>query len=229
MTKNQSKMNLFGKENFSEDHLFLHESTFEAFKKLNKLSIENGFNLQIVSGFRNYDRQLQIWNNKASGKRDLLDGYGNKIDSTALNSKETLKAIMFYSAIPGFSRHHWGTEIDVYDAKKAIKEEVQLMPSESEKGGIFFEFHQWLDRVIHDNNSFGFYRPYENFNGGVSQEKWHLSFYPIASKMEKLLNIDLFIKEIKSSEVLLKEEILKDPEYYFNSYVINTDKPPWDL
>ena len=45
--------------------------------------------------------------------------------------------------------------------------------------------------------------------------------------MERLLNLDLFIEEIERSEILLKEEILKDPEYYFSTYVINTDQPPW--
>lgn len=220
-------MNLHGRTVFSRDHLYLHERAHDAFIKLNQLSNENGFDLQIISGFRSYERQLQIWNNKASGKRDLYDSNGNKIETLTLEKKELLESIMFYSAIPGFSRHHWGTEIDVYDGKRAKKDEVQLLPSESEKGGIFFEFHQWLDQVIENNKSFGFFRPYENFNGGVSQEKWHLSFYPEATQMEKLLNIDLFIQEIKDSEILLKEEILKDPEYYFNTYVINTDKPPW--
>ena len=220
-------MNLHGRNDFLKEHLHLQESTYQSFLKLNQFSKEAGFDLQIISGFRDYNRQLQIWNNKASGKRDLFDSSGNKIDSTTLSKKELLEAIMFYSAIPGFSRHHWGTEIDVYDAVSAKKEEVQLLPSESEQGGVFFKFHQWLDEIIKNNNSFGFFRPYENYNGGVSQEKWHLSFFPISSKMEKLLNIDLFIKEIETSEILLKEEILKDSDYYFQKYVINTNQPPW--
>ena len=47
--------------------------------------------------------------------------------------------------------------------------------------------------------------------------------------MERLLNLELFIEEIERSEIILKEEILKDPEYYFKTYVINTDRRPWEL
>ena len=32
-----------------------------------------GFNLNIASGFRDFDRQATIWNNKMSGKSDILD------------------------------------------------------------------------------------------------------------------------------------------------------------
>jgi LAS superfamily LD-carboxypeptidase LdcB len=222
-------MNLHGRTNFLKEHLNLHEETYLSFLKLNKLSFENGFDLQVISGFRDYERQLIIWNNKASGKRELFNKSGQKVSIEKLSKNKLLEAILLYSAIPGFSRHHWGTEIDVYDAKSAKKDEVQLLPSESDQGGVFFKLHQWLDEAIGNNNSFGFFRPYENYNGGVSQEKWHLSFFPVSSKMEKILSIDIFIKEIKSSEILLKEEILKNPEYYFNTYVINTDKPPWSI
>ena len=114
-------MNLHGRDDFLKEHLHLHQSTYHAFVKLNQLSKESGFDLQIISGFRNYERQLQIWNNKASGMRDLFNSSGNKIDTLTLEKKELLNAIMFYSAIPGFSRHHWGTEIDVFDAKRAKK------------------------------------------------------------------------------------------------------------
>jgi len=220
-------MSLHGRKIFLKEHLFLAKETFLSFQKLNKLSIENGFNLQIISGFRSYDAQLKIWNNKASGQRDLYDASGNKINFNRLTKKELLEVIMFYSAIPGFSRHHWGTDIDVFDASVASKENVMLLPNESEPGGIFFDFHQWLDSVIKKENSFGFFRPYDIYNGGVSAEKWHLSYYPLAKQLEKQLTIDLFINEIKNSEILLKDELLIDPEFYFKKFVVNTESPPW--
>ena len=78
-------------------------------------------------------------------------------------------------------------------------------------------------------NPLAFSVPYENDNGGVSQEKWHLSHYPTASEYEDMLSLKDFIKEINNTEILLKDEILKDPEYYFKKYVVNTDSPPWKV
>ena len=37
-----------------------------------------------------------------------------------------------------------GTDIDIYDESKAIKEEVELLPKESKPGGKFERLHNWL-------------------------------------------------------------------------------------
>lgn len=217
---------LHGRSSFLEQHLYLDEKTFEDFCKLQESALKNGINLQVVSGFRNFDRQVLIWNQKASGKRKVYSRSGKRIDVNSSEKKELLEGILFYSAIPGFSRHHWGSDIDVYDANKLSKEFVELTPDECGPGGVFYDLHLWLDREIKTNQSFGFFRPYENDNGGVSQEKWHLSHYPTASKYEDMLSLENFINELNNTEILLKDEILKDPEYYFKKYVINTDSPP---
>ena len=148
---------LHGRSSFLEQHLYLDEKTFGNFYKLQESASKNGINLQIISGFRNFDRQVLIWNQKASGKRKVYSRTGNLVDVKSSHKKELLESILFYSAIPGFSRHHWGSDIDVYDANKLSKESVELTPDECASGGVFYDLHLWLDHEIKTNQSFGFF------------------------------------------------------------------------
>ena len=51
--------------------------------------------------------------------------------------------------LPGASRHHWGHDVDIYDAA-AMPEgyQIQLTPEEVEGAGIFAPMHDWLDRYF---------------------------------------------------------------------------------
>ncbi|WP_350595574.1 M15 family metallopeptidase, partial [Pseudoalteromonas sp. 45-MNA-CIBAN-0466] len=82
-------------------------------------------------------------------------------------------AIMLYSALPGASRHHLGTDLDIYD-KSAVSDDyvLQLSPNEYQQGGPFAKLSQWLDTHLAE---FGFYRPYQYDLGGVAPELWHIS------------------------------------------------------
>ena len=72
-----------------------------------------GFQLEIASGFRDFSRQLLIWNNKFSGQRTMLDSHSQPLDPSRLSDEEKLFAILRWSALPGTSRHHWGTDFDI--------------------------------------------------------------------------------------------------------------------
>ena len=74
-----------------------------------------GFELAVASGFRDFERQKWIWDAKASGERPLLDERGQPLDARQLTDRERMWAILRWSALPGASRHHWGTEVDVFD------------------------------------------------------------------------------------------------------------------
>ena len=199
---------------------FLHKDVVKDFSNLEQAAIKSGFTLSIASSFRSYDRQLTIWNEKAEGKRDLLDSHGEKLDVEKLSSLETLSAILRWSAIPGFSRHHWGTDIDIYDASALPHEDykIQLTPFECEEH--FSSMHKWLDRNL---KRFNFYRPYETDLGFVSPEKWHISHRSISKQFIKKLNLDFFINEVRNSEVLLKKLILKQSEQIYTHYVLNQE------
>ncbi|MEM6580518.1 MAG: M15 family metallopeptidase [Pseudomonadota bacterium] len=163
-----------------------------AYSKLQQAGREAGFELTIASSFRSYDRQLAIWNGKASGARAVHDDDGQPVAVDALPPEEKLRAILRYSALPGSSRHHWGTDLDVYDAAAVESDyRVQLSPQEVAAGGVFDAMHCWLDERMAVGESFGFYRPYKTDRGGVAPERWHLSYAPIAAHCESRLSQDV--------------------------------------
>ena len=56
----------------------------DAFRRLQLRAREAGFALAIASGFRSYERQLAIFNAKASGERPVHDDAGAAVDMAAL-------------------------------------------------------------------------------------------------------------------------------------------------
>ncbi|SPY94009.1 D-alanyl-D-alanine carboxypeptidase [Proteus mirabilis] len=65
-----------------------------------------------ASFIRSFERQLAIWNGKFEGTRPVLDAESQPIDIQTLSEGQRCEAILKWSALPGASRHHWGTEID---------------------------------------------------------------------------------------------------------------------
>lgn len=123
---------------FSTSH-FLQQDTLFAFQNLQQSAVKNGFNLQPASSFRDFQRQQQIWNEKFSGERKVHDDNGNALNLTALSEWQKAQAILRWSALPGGSRHHWGTEIDIFDPDLLpTNQKLQLEPWEYAKGGYFF-------------------------------------------------------------------------------------------
>lgn len=134
----------------------------------------SGVDLPPYSSFRDFRTQLRIWNSKFCGAKPLFDINGKARDFTRLSESEIISCILNWSALPGGSRHHWGTEIDVVDGAVLSPGYVpQSLPHEVAPGGLFFPLHQWLDRHIAE---YGFFRPYQRDNGGVYQEPRHLSY-----------------------------------------------------
>lgn len=213
---------LTGRENvFLEiyDGFFVHK---EILLSLNKLfsyaKKELNADLKIISGFRDFDKQLFIWNSKATGKRKIIDENEQPVDIQNLCDEALFNYIARFSAIPGLSRHHWGTDLDIYDANKLTKDKVQLTHSECISEGPFAELHSWLDEVIRDNRSFGFFRPYDIDFGGIAQEKWHLSYKPISDKFYDDYNIDIFKRNIELSDIEIKSYILNNIDEIFHKY-----------
>jgi len=153
----------------------------EAFDALRAAAAAAGFDLAIASSYRSFARQLGIWNGKACGARPVHDDAGCPVLMDTLSPVERLHAILRYSALPGASRHHWGTDLDVYDAAALpAGRRVQLVPAEVAAGGWFDPLHRWLDECMATGRCHGFYRPYAADRGGVAPERWHLSYAPLA-------------------------------------------------
>ncbi len=156
-----------------------------AFARLQADARAAGFELAIASSYRDFDRQLAIFNGKARGERAVHDDAGAPVDLAALPAEQRLFAILRFSALPGTSRHHWGTDLDVFDAA-AVPEgyRVQLTPQEVYPPGPFAPLHEWLDARMAAGESHGFFRPYEQDRGGIAPERWHLSYAPLARLCE---------------------------------------------
>src|SRR5690348_3934605 len=63
--------------------------------------------LAVVSSFRDFERQVAIWNGKFRGERPLLDRRGRALERAGLDEASAVEAILLWSALPGASRHHW--------------------------------------------------------------------------------------------------------------------------
>ncbi len=159
----------------------MQQQAADAFTRLRADAREAGHQLAIASGFRSFVRQAAIWNGKASGARPIHDDAGLPINSAGLSRRQLLHAILRFSALPGTSRHHWGSDVDVYDAAAVdAGYAVQLTPQEVVAGGCFDTFHCWLDERMAADESHGFFRPYARDTGGVAVERWHLSYAPVS-------------------------------------------------
>ncbi len=152
----------------------VHGHVVESFLRLREEARQSGFEPVIFSGFRSFDRQLSIWNRKARGELPVLDSRARPLDIDQLDEGGLVFAILRWSALPGGSRHHWGTDLDVVDGN-AVPEgyEIQLVPAEVNAGGMFGPLHAWLDQRMASSSAFGFFRPYDGIgevwrrNGGT--------------------------------------------------------------
>jgi LAS superfamily LD-carboxypeptidase LdcB len=201
-----------------EDAL-VHKDMIPSFKLLEeKAKDEIGASLKIISSFRDYERQEKIWNLKAQGKRTVLNDKEIEMKLIESTPEDFIEYIMRFSAIPGLSRHHWGTDIDIFDASKLGKENVQLVDSECRENGPFCELHEWLDKQIQNGEAYNFFRPYSKDLGGIAVEKWHLSYAPLSQEFFNDYTIDTFQENIDQSEIDFKEIILKNLDLYFEKY-----------
>lgn len=167
----------------------LHADAATAWAALVADASEAGFDLAIASSFRSCARQVAIWNGKVRGERPVHDDTGAPVNIGALPDAGKVLAIMRFSALPGTSRHHWGTDLDVFDAGAVpANYTVQLSPQEVAPGGVFDALHVWLDERMAAGESHGFYRPYDRDRGGVAPERWHLSYAPVAQACAGLLD-----------------------------------------
>jgi LAS superfamily LD-carboxypeptidase LdcB len=214
----------------TDDHIIwlskrigVHQQMLNAWKKLQQDAKESGFDLQIASGFRSFERQLTLWNNKFSGTVIVKNKDNEPIDLTQCNDIERINAILLFSALPGASRHHWGTDIDIY-APNLLKnnQKLQLEPWEYQQDGPFATLSIWLAK---NSQKHGFYFPYNKDRGGVAIEPWHLSYAPLASHYQQKLTVAQLTQAINRSNILAKNCILENIVNIYKKFIININNP----
>lgn len=201
----------------------LHHEAAEAVTGLHRAARAAGIELAIVSSFRTFDRQVQIWNAKYAGERPVHARDGSLFDRTRADPNALVDAILAWSALPGASRHHWGTDFDVVDGSVlASGYQPQLVPEEFARGGVFARLAAWLDGNL---GAHGFFRPYRTPRDGVQPEAWHVSYAPIATGALTALSLEVLIEAVASSGMHGREVVLaRIPELY-ERYVKGVDPP----
>lgn len=175
-----------------EQTYYLHKQTWKAFKAMADAAKKDSIDLVLRSATRNFNRQKMIWEGKWTGSR-LIEGGENAAKKYPDPKTRALK-ILLYSSMPGTSRHHWGTDIDLNSFVNSYFEK-----------GKGARIYSWLTS---NAASFGFCQPYtekgESRPHGYEEERWHWSYLPLARQLTELAKRELNDAEItgfKGSEV----------------------------
>lgn len=89
-----------------------------------------------------------------------------------LDGTQRERQILAASSAPGLSRHHWGTEVDLFS----------LNPNRFRKGRRRADEYAWLQRHA---SLYGFYQPYQSDDAAYVEERWHWSYLPIGSALTR--------------------------------------------
>ncbi|WP_053981416.1 M15 family metallopeptidase [Marinagarivorans algicola] len=195
----------------------LHKQLVTPLQHLMASARQAGFSLNVASGYRSFGRQQAIWDAKACGHRPVLDAQERPIHLTTLTACEQVRAILRWSALPGGSRHHWGCDIDIYEAS-ALPNGQSLALTTIEANTLFIDFYDWLeDHLAYQED---FFRPYYGNNkGAVANEPWHLSYKPLAQKYEKLCDYQAFRQQLINANIQLIDAVLEQLPFIYEHYV----------
>jgi len=183
--------------------MYLREETLEAFEKMSQAADADEIELKLASATRNFDYQKNLWNNKWTGVT-IVDG--KNLSKSLPDGFDRFKKILEYSAVPGTSRHHWGTDIDINAATPEY--------FETDKGE---EVYEWL---LANASSYGFCQPYSEKGPirptGYNEEKWHWSYLPLSKNFTqeyKRLVTDADIKGFDGDQYVAGQDLI-------NNYVL---------
>ena len=199
------ELELIGKGNpqlIEKNGYRLRPEVSEAFEKMAAAAKKDGIGIQVVSSYRNYAHQNRIWERKY-----------NDYTGRGMAPLAAIQKIIEYSTIPGTSRHHWATDLDIIQAGTGVTQNV-LDPEKFHGTGPFCKLKAWLDDHA---ASFGFYEVYTNDYGrkGFNYEPWHFSYAPLSKGyLEDFKKLDI-------AAVLQQEKLLGSHAFtsgFINSY-----------
>lgn len=123
--------------------------------------------LYVVSATRTHDRQRAIWESKFDGSRT---SGGHNLAELFPDEGERCRALMRYSAPPGLSRHHWGTDVDLNSLTMAYWETAAGRTA--------------LDWLEANGGEYGYVMAYPpGRDAGPSYEPWHWSYRPLSQPL----------------------------------------------
>ena len=149
------------------------KAVMESFWKLRDRAVHDGWSLVLVSGFRSFEGQRLLWNRY----------YDQAAKDNRWDERKGVRTVMKYTSVPGLSRHHWGTELDI--SEKSLR--GQLLTPEEEISPKVLEFYHWMEM---NAPAFGFCRIYRGTSGIISDEPWHWSYWRFAKIYQHQLESD---------------------------------------
>lgn len=178
----------------------MHKDAKAAYLKMKAAAAKDGITIEVVSAYRNFQRQ-----------KEIFEGKYQRFTNQGLAPLDAIKKIIEYSTIPGTSRHHWGTDIDIIDGGVSPRPKSVLQPELFHGKGPFCKLKEWLNS---NANSFGFFEVYtDNANRrGFKYEPWHFSYAPVSKPMLQAY------KKLDVQQILLKEKI-KGAEHFTPEFI----------
>ena len=119
-----------------------------ALEEMTQAARNDGIEIKVVSAYRSYDRQKDIWNSKFI-----------RFEKQGFKNLAIVDQIIKYSTIPGTSRHHWGTDIDIIDGSQLDKGDL-LVSKKFHGNGPYNNLRNWMEV---NAKKFGFLRPYTSY------------------------------------------------------------------
>ncbi len=149
----------------------LRKEAHDAFVAMKKVAYSDGIDLKPISSYRSFEHQRSIFERK----------YQRYTDDNGMKPLAAIDKIIEYSTIPGTSRHHWGTDIDIVDGYRKVEGDV-LVPSKFAEGEPYADFKKWMDE---HSKEYDFHLVYTDTPGrrGFKYEPWHYSYAPISVPM----------------------------------------------
>jgi zinc D-Ala-D-Ala carboxypeptidase len=144
------------------------KDVMEAYWDLKERAAKEGWHLILASGYRSFYAQRQIWNRYEQAYR--MDPH--------LDEKGRVRAIMSIVSVPGLSRHHWGTDLDI--SEDSLK--GRLTPLTPDTPQKVVDYYRWMEE---NAPQFGFCKVYEGKKGAVMDEPWHWSYLPFSTVYER--------------------------------------------
>ncbi|MEK9207188.1 MAG: M15 family metallopeptidase, partial [Patescibacteria group bacterium] len=169
----------------------LRSEVKRAFDSMKAAALTDGFTINEVSGYRSFNRQLEIWN--------------DKFTSFSGTDQEKVTKTAEFSAVPGMSRHHWGTEIDINSVDSSYWQNNVAL-------------HDWL---VSNAPNYGFCQPYDQYKGVVKTEQWHWSYKPISKQLTQQYLDTINSQDITGLGINGESAIVSNFDLYTEGFISN--------
>ena len=177
------RFDLVDEEYASRQDIYLQKETYRAFIKMYYAALTEGVKLRIISGTRNFNYQKMIWEQKWNGTR-MVDG--KNLATSVKDPVQRAFIILKYSSMPGTSRHHWGTDVDLNSMENSYFDKPEGK-----------RVYNWLSA---NAARYGFCQPFnsrEERSSGYEEEKWHWSYLPLSEAYQTQYAARVKYRDIK--------------------------------